>query len=420
MISVDEALEKVLNLVPVLNSEERPILDCLNYVLAEHIYAGFNVPLVDNSAMDGYAVRSGDIQGVSPNQPKYLRLIGTIAAGSLPTTSVVSGTAMRIMTGAPIPDGADTVVPFELTDEIHTDRQHSNNSEIGILHELPADSNIRRNGEDVKEGELILARGKVLRPADIGLLASIGKKVTHVVRKPIVAILSTGDEVLELGEAIVPGKLYNSNSYSLAAQVITYGGIPKMLGIARDTIQELRSALLKGLDADIIVTTGGVSMGDYDKVKDFLKEEGNIHFWTVRMKPGKPIAFGTLNRNDGGILPLLGLPGNPVSSMITFTLFGRPAIYKMRGMTDFSPPVIKAVLYDKIKNTDNRRIYARVIVSVEENTYIARLTGAQGSGILTSVAKANGLAVISEQLSEADKGTSVDVILLDEAESLLR
>jgi molybdopterin molybdotransferase len=415
MISVEEALEKVLAFVHVLEPEQKPLLDCLGCVLAEDIYASFSVPFFDNSAMDGYAIRSEDIKGSTTERPKLLRLVGSVAAGALPLTDVASGTAVRIMTGAPLPDGADVVIPFELTDEMTRIARQMSGSEIGILCELPIGSNIRKKGEDIRDGELVLKKGTVLRPAEIGVLASLGRGMVSIVRRPIIAILATGDEVLDLDEPLVLGKLYNSNSYGLAAQVINCGGIPKLLGIARDDIEQLTSALHRGLDADMVITSGGVSVGDYDKVKEVLKVEGDISFWTVCMKPGKPIAFGTLDRDDGTKVPHLGLPGNPVSSMITFELFARPAILRMMGRKNFDRPVIKAIFKDSLKNTDSRRIFARVVVTREGDNYIAHLTGAQGSGILVSMTKANGLAIIPEDMKEVFPNSIIDVIMLNDA-----
>jgi len=217
---------------------------------------------------------------------------------------------------------------------------------------------------------------------------------------------------LKFNQPLLPGKIYSSNTYSLAAQVLSYGGIPRVLGIAPDDVGQLSRALRRGLSCDMLVTSGGVSLGDYDVVKQVLAAEGDISFWTVCMKPGKPLAFGTFRRNGKKNVPHLGLPGNPVSSMITFEVFGRPAILKMMGKRNLTRPSVTAVMESPIKNDDNRRIFARVIVSRREGKYFARLTGPQGSGVLTSVAKANGLAVIPETTKELNPGTTVDVMLL--------
>ena len=258
----------------------------------------------------------------------------------------------------------------------------------------------------------MIPKSTFLRPAEIGVLASMGKTIVPVIRKPVVAILATGNEVVDLSEVRPPHKIYNSNSYSLAAQVIKYGCTPKILGVAPDDIEDLTKAIRSGLDADILITSGGVSMGDYDIVKDVLANEGEIHFWTVRMKPGKPLAFGVLRRNDGKLVPHLGLPGNPVSAMITFEIFGRPAILKMMGRKNLKKPTIKAILQDRVVNTDDRRIFTRVWITQKDEGYYATLTGPQGSGILTSMSSANGLAIIPETVKEVVPGTIVDVIML--------
>jgi len=394
VISVEEALGKVLGFVDVLEEEERSLLDCLGQVLAEDIYAPFDVPPHDNSAMDGYAVQAESIRGASYERPRILRVVGEVAAGHVTGLKVELGTCVRIMTGASLPEGADTVVPFEATDEVDRKRTSASEAEIGIRCSLPEGSNIRQSGEDIAKGELVMRCGRLLHPAEIGMLASLGKGTVLVIRRPVVAILATGDEVLDVNQPLLPGKIYSSNTYSLAAQVLSYGGIPRVLGIAPDDVGQLPRALRRGLSCDMLVTSGGVSLGDYDVVKQVLAAEGDISFWTVCMKPGKPLAFGTFRRNGKKNVPHLGLPGNPASSMITFEVFGRPAILKMMGKRNLTRPGVTAVMESPIKNDDNRRIFARVIVSRREGKYFARLTGPQGSGVLTSMAKANGLAVI--------------------------
>lgn len=413
MIGVEEALGKILDSIEVLEREEKPLLDCLGQVLAEDVYAPFDVPPQDNSAMDGYAVQAKSIVGASYEHPKVLRVVGEIAAGCVTELKVEPGTAVRIMTGAFVPKGADVVVPFEDTDEVDRKQRSVSEAEIGIRVGLPEASNIRRGGEDIAKGELAVKQGTLLCPAEIGVLASLGKAIVSVIRRPVVGILATGNEVIEINQPLLPGKIYNSNSYSLAAQVLRYGGIPKLLGIAPDDVEQLSIAVRHGLDCDMLVTSGGVSLGDYDVVKQVLAAEGNVSFWTVRMKPGKPLAFGMFKRDDGKKIPHLGLPGNPVSSMITFEVFARPAILRMMGRSNLAGPNIAAVMEDPVKNDDGRRIFARVVVSRRDGKYFARLTGPQGSGILTSMAKANGLAVIPESTKEVKPGGTVEVMMFD-------
>jgi molybdopterin molybdotransferase len=413
VISVEEALAKILNTVHTLGDENSPLLDCLGRVLAEDVYSPLDVPPHDNSAMDGYAVRTEDIKRASVKKPKVLTVIGEVAAGDVPRVKVGLGTAVRIMTGAFIPDGADVVVPFEDTDEVERKQHVMSKGEIGVHTSLEGGCNIRQKGEDISKGGLVLQKGKTLDPADIGVLASLGKNSVSVTRRPVVGILATGNEVVEVSQPLDEGKIYNSNSYSLAAQVLRYGGIPMLLGVAPDDIEQLTTAIRAGLECDILITSGGVSLGDYDVVKQVLNAEGKVDFWTVRMKPGKPLAFGLFKRSDGKEVPHLGLPGNPVSSMITFEVFARPAIFKMMGKNNPAKSNIIAVMEDSIRNSDGRRIFARVVVARKDNEYVARLTGSQGSGILTSMAKANGLAIIPEDATEVKSGERVEVMMLD-------
>ncbi|MFQ5925035.1 MAG: molybdopterin molybdotransferase MoeA, partial [Dehalococcoidia bacterium] len=252
-----------------------------------------------------------------------------------------------------------------------------------------------------------------LRPAEIGVLASIGKAMVGVIRRPVVAILATGDELVAIDQPLPPGKIYNSNSFSIASQVLRYGGIPRVLGIARDEVQEIEDKIREALDSDMLVTSAGVSVGEYDLVKDVLAKMGDISFWTVRMKPGKPLAFGVIKGDGGRSMPHLGLPGNPVSSMITFELFARPAILKMMGKKNLSRPMVGAILEGRLENTDGRRIFARAMVRREDDRYFARLSGPQGSGILTSMARANGLVIVPEDVRTVNEGERVQVLMLD-------
>ena len=416
MISVEEALDKVLSYVDVLESERKPILDCLGQVLAEDVYSTIDIPPLDNSAMDGFALRAEDTRGASESSPRHLAVVGEVAAGSMPTKEVGPGTTIRIMTGAPLPEGADAVIKFEDTDEVNRKSSRKDLSQIGILCETKKGLNVRRRGEDIARGNMVLQEGTVLRPQEIGVLASLGLSTALVIRRPIVAILATGDELIGVDQPLPPGKIYDSNTYTIAAEVSRYGGIPRILGIGRDSVQSLNEKIDEGLDADMLVTSGGVSKGDYDIVKDVLAEQGEIGFWTVRMKPGKPIAFGVINKVEGRRkrkVPHLGLPGNPVSSMITFEQFARPAILKMIGKKVLAKPTIRAIIDGDITNTDGRRVFARVVVTRRSGQYYASLTGPQGSGILTSMVKANGVAVIPESSKGVKSGDMVDVQMLD-------
>jgi len=255
MIPVEEALEKVLNCVEALDPEQKPILDCLGQVLAEDVYSTIDIPPLDNTAMDGYALRAEDTRGASESSPRFLDVIGELAAGSLPTKGVRPGTAIRIMTGAPIPEGADAVVRFEDTDEVSRKFSRGALSQIGILCPANKGLNVRCRGEDIAKGELVLKKGTLLRPSEIGVLASLGYSNALVIRRPVVAILSTGDELVAVNQPLAPGKIYDSNTYTIAAEISRYGGIPKILGIGRDSVQSLNEKIDDGLNADMLITT---------------------------------------------------------------------------------------------------------------------------------------------------------------------
>ena len=413
MLSVEEAYERIIAHFSPLESEEKPIIEALGQVLAEDVVSAVHIPPLDNSAMDGYAVRHQDIQGASPESPKLLRVIGQVAAGRMPNVEVTEGNAVRIMTGAPIPRGSDTVVPFEDTDEMERKGKVEGLEEVGVQRELRLGSHVRPAGEDISEGNMALNKGITLRPSEIGVLASIGIGKASVVRRPTVAILGTGDELLELGDPVEPAKIYDSNSYGLAASVLRYGGIPRVLGIARDNLDDMNRKLALAADSDLLITSAGVSRGDYDLVKDVLMQHGDISFWSVRMRPAKPLAFGTIHYPGGRTVPHLGLPGNPVSAMVAFEKFARPAILRMLGKTQLGKPAVEAVLEGPIYNTDGRRVFARVEVAKRNGTYYANPTGPQGSNILTSMSKANGLAICPENVPRVETGQTVKVEMLD-------
>jgi molybdopterin molybdotransferase len=402
MLTVEKALEGVLSYFHTLEAEQVPIVEALGRVLAEDVHSDLDIPPHSNSAMDGYAVLAADTVGAGAESPRRLRVIGDLAAGYVTETQVTPGTVIRIMTGAPVPPGADAVVRFEDTEK--------EGEWVDILAEVPVGKNVRLAGEDVRKGALVLRRGSRIRPQEVGMLAALGRKQVLVTRRPRVAILATGDEVVEIDAPLAPGKIRNSNSYSNAAQVIRCGGVPVLLGIARDQVEDLTQKIQAGLaqKVDLFLTSGGVSVGDFDVVKEVLAAEGDMTFWRVRMKPGKPFAFGQI----GGV-PLLGLPGNPVSAMVSFELFARPAIFKMLGLEEWRRPTVEATLMNEVKRKDERRHYWRVRVQPEGGEYRAYLTGEQGSGILSSMVQANGLAVIPEEWSDVPAGSRVKVMMLD-------
>ena len=417
MLSVEEAYRQIMACFAPLEIEEKPILDCLGQTLAVEVRSPLALPPLANSGMDGYAVRREDIAGASEGMPRNLRVIGLVAAGQVPDRSVEPGTAIRIMTGAPVPAGADTVVPFEETDEISRRNTGRPLSDIDIQADLPLGCNVRPAGEDVQAGELVLEAGTVIRPSEMGVLASLGLERTRVIRRPLVSVLSTGDELALLGEELAGGKIYDSNTFSVAASVVAAGGIPKILGIARDNLEDMHRKLEEVTDSDLLVTSAGVSKGDYDVVKDVLTERGDINFWSVRMRPAKPLAFGMLRgdsvRGTGRPIPLMGLPGNPVSAMVAFEMFARPAIRTMLGRQRLARPIVKGVLTGPVYNTDGRRVYARVEVEKRDGVYYANPTGPQGSNILTSMSRANALAICPEDLPRKESGERVDIIMLD-------
>jgi molybdopterin molybdotransferase len=408
MVSVDEARERILAVFGPLPAMDFPIVDALGLVLAEDIIADRPLPPFANSAMDGFAVRAVDTAGASPGSPVWLRVTGEAPAGSAATMCVEPGTAVRIMTGAPVPSGADAVVRFEDTDEAEkADRRVE--GDVAVYRAAKPAANIRPAGEDVAAGSRVLAAGASLRPAEIGMLAALGRTHVAVHRRPRVAILATGDEVVDPGAPLGPGQIRNSNSSIVAAMVRRVGGDPILLGVARDTTAELRAKLAEARQADLIVTTGGVSTGDYDFVKHVLRMDGGIDLWQVRIKPGKPLAFGHI----GGV-PLLGLPGNPVAAAVAFEQFARPAIRKLLGHADLGIPTVQATLLDRIENPGGRRHFVRVRVEpAGPGGYTARVVGSQGAGVLTSLVLGNGLLIVPEDVAVAEPGRVFAVQMLD-------
>ena len=420
MISVEEARARILECFAPLEAVPVPLHEALGQVLAEDATAGFDVPPLANTSMDGYAVRAADTAGATPGAPVRLRVSGYLPAGSVFAGTVAPGEAVRIMTGAPLPDGADAIVPFEETDEEEQPARWADAPRAGVRIDVEArpGANVRPAGEDVRAGEAVLRAGAILGPSQIGVLASLGLGEARVVRRPRVAVLSTGDELLRPGEPLRPGAIYDANAFSLAAMVREIGGAPRVLEIAGDSVGALTSRVREGLrDADLLVTSAGVSRGDFDVVKDVLAREGEVGFWTVRMRPGKPLAFGAFEVGQGDArrtVPHLGLPGNPVSAMMTFELFGRPALFAMLGKPQaWERPRVRAVAGERIERPDGRRFYARAIVGRRGGRYRARLTGPQGSGVLTSFALANGIVVVPEDApGPIEPGDECEVMLI--------
>src|SRR3989440_2366234 len=402
MISVEEALERILAEIMPLDVVQVPLAESLGQVLAQAVIAQEDMPPFANSAMDGFALLSKDSQPRG-GQPPRLRVTGGVAAGYVADHAVTDGTAMRIMTGAPVPPGADAVIQVELT------RSDDPQSEwVEILEAVAPGNNIRPAGEDMQRGQTILARGSEIGPWEIGILATLGWATVPVIWRPHVAILGTGDEVIDVDEPLQPGKIRNSNSYLLEAAVRRAGAVPHRLGVARDTVESLREKFTEAMQSDLIITSGGVSVGDFDLVKNIMTEQGAINFWRINMRPGKPVAFGHL-----GNVPLLGLPGNPVSAAVTFELFGRPVIRKMLGDTHLVPSQVDVVVEDCAGQRAMRRHYVRARVEWRDGHFVAHTTGNQGSNIMTSLLNANALVIVPEGGVEVRPGDIAKAMMLD-------
>lgn len=392
MISVEEARESILSQISTLPKEKVVIDRTLGRYLAEDIVSDRNLPLWDNSAMDGYALHHEDI--ISPKT--RLKIIYDLPAGLSPKSPVKSGEAVRIMTGAPMPPGSDAVVKREDTIE--------SPGEVIVLKPPQKDENVRYRGEDIKEGDVILSKGDYIGPAQVGILASLQRLSVYCYQRPMVAILATGDELIDIDGRLSPGIIVASNSYTLPSLVRICGAIPLYLGISKDNKKELQGFLLAASRADLILTSGGVSVGDYDIVKEVMSSKKNhIEFWQVEMKPGKPLAFG-----DIGATPTIGLPGNPVSAMVSFYQFARPAILKMMGAKNLLLPRVVARIKTSIRKKTDRPHYLRGILTRDGADLTVDLTGPQGAGILSSMSKANCLIVLPKEKGIVSLGEMVE------------
>lgn len=399
MISVEEALDRILCRVSLLGTERVDLLAALGRVLAEPVVAHVDIPSWANSSMDGYAVRSRDTESATTERPALLAIVGRIPAGRAPETPLGPGEAARIFTGAPLPPGAESVIPQE---EVEVE-----GAALRVPRPVSRGEFVRPVGEDLRAGETVLLPGRQIGPAEIGLLATLGKAQVEVYRRPRVAIVSTGDELVDLGEAPGPGQIPNSNTYSLMAQVLEAGGIPENLGVAADRLEVIEERFRWGLSADVLISSAGVSVGDYDYVREALTRLGaDLHLWQVAMRPGKPITFGTAAER-----PIFGLPGNPVSAMVTFELFVRPALRKMGGHAELQRPQVLARALAPIPNPGRRRGYLRVTLERRNGEHWARLTGDQGSAVLQSMVTADGLAVVPPETTVLEGG-EVPIILL--------
>jgi molybdopterin molybdotransferase len=408
MLSVAEARAAILDRFAPLDAESVSLLDALARVLAERILADTDLPPFANSSMDGYAVRAADVGGATREQPVTLKVIADVAAGHPVDAVVSSGAAARITTGAPMPPGADTVIPVEVTDDPARGASALRDS-VTIFQAFERGAFVRVAGEDVQRGQVILEPGTVIRPTEIALLAAAGRLAVKVVRRPRVALFATGDELVPPDHIPSPGQIRNSNEYGTAALVARYGGDPLLLGIAGDTESEIRDKFDQALSerADLIVTSAGVSVGARDFVKDVVRANGEISFWRIRMRPGKPLAFGYYRGT-----PFFGLPGNPVSAMLTFEQFVRPVVLKLSGRSRWDKPTVQARLLDVI-TSDGRETYARAWVERDGTGYTARLSGNQGSNILSGLAGANALVIVPDGVTGLDAGSMVTAQMLD-------
>ena len=408
MLTVDQAVQFVLARISPLDCEKASLLDAHGRAIGETVRARWNIPPFTNSAMDGFAVRWEDVATCRPDEPVSLEVIDEVAAGYVSSKTVSRGRAIKIMTGAPVPKGADTIIRVEYTKA--RDQQvdiHKNDGEGG---------HIRKAGEDITRGQSIIEKGKLLGPSDIGLLASVGRSEVRVRRRPVVAIVSTGDELVPVDEKPGPGKIVNSNSYTLSCAVQQVGAIPQPLGSVRDRRKSLAKMFEKALNADVVIVSGGVSVGDYDFVKEALGDVGvKMGFWKVAQRPGHPMAFGRLRKK-----PVFGLPGNPVSSAVSFFLYTRPALLKMMGHRNVFLPVVRVILEHDIKTASGLKEFVRCVLRKKNGQYYASSTGTQSSGVLRSLSLAQGLIVSDEQQTMLRRGQEASVILLNTEEISLQ
>lgn len=405
LLSVDKALERMLNDFQPLSPEEITLDEALGRVLSSDIVSRVNIPAFANASMDGFAVRAEETTSTQTESPLRLPISMDIPAGTFPEKSLSPGTVARIMTGAPIPDGANAVIPVELTDAFWTiDAQDSLPESVALKQAARRGDNIRLIGEDIQIGQVVISADTVLRAEEIGVLASIGRGRLLVFRRPRVAIVSTGDELVDIHDQLQRGQIYDSNSHALAALVESYGGTCIRLPIARDTVSDVRAAFLSALEhqPDIIISSAGVSVGAFDVVRTVINELGRVDFWKINVRPGKPLAYGRV-----GEVPYFGLPGNPVSAMVTFDLFVRPAICRLGGRSLDVPTMMAATGEDIY--SDGRRSYLRVYLVNIDGQYIAHLTGTQSSGALTSMVKADGLLIVPEDVKFVPAGTQLSV-----------
>ena len=399
MLTVAQARERILERITVLDPETVSLRAARGRVLAEDVLSDRDVPPFANSAMDGYAVRAIDVRDASAAQPVQLRVLGEIRAGAAPPAAVQPQTALRIMTGAMVPEGSDAVVRVEDTAE--------RDGTVEVRVAVAAGTSLRAAGSDLRRGDLVGAAGRTITPGLIGVLASAGRVTVLCVRRPRVLVITTGDELREPGEALGPGQITNTNRYTLLSAIEEAGAQVVDAGVARDERSDLNDRLRAAGETDLVVTTGGVSMGAYDLVRGMLEEQEAVDFWQVALRPGKPLVFASI----GGV-PLIGLPGNPVSTLVGFELFVRPALLKLQGRTDLERPRLAAVTDEALHNPPHLEQYFRGIAKRDGDRIRVRLTGDQGSHVLRSMADANCLVIVPLGVSDVAEGESVEIIPL--------
>jgi len=404
-VSVDGALEIILDSVTPLSHENISIMEASGRVLYEDIVSDIMVPPLDDSAMDGYAIIADDTHGASKHNPVRLRVAGEIqAGGSITGKQVLRGTAIRIMTGAPVPEGADAVVRFEDTEE--------KDGFVDVFHETLKYKNYRFAGENIKRGDTVLRKGDRLSSADIGILASLNYDVVKVYQRPTVSIISTGDELADIGAEIKFGQIRDVNAYTLYSEIKRYSALPTHLGIAKDTFEDTKALFSKALESDVVISTGGVSMGRYDFVRDIYSDLNiDVQFEWVKVKPGRPCSFG---RKDNKLV--FGLPGNPVSTLTSFIQFVRPALLGLMGARRLRKPVVSAYLEEDIKKESGKVHLLRGHFTVRDNDLYVSTTGNQKSSVLRSMSTANCLIIIPEDVTKVTAGEKVAIQLIDHDE----
>lgn len=404
-VSIEEAQRIILGSVSPLNCENISLMEAFNRVLYEDIVSDIMVPPTDNSSMDGYAVIANDTHEASRNHPITLKIIGEIqAGGSIIGQGLSKGAAIRIMTGAPIPDGADSIIQFEDTEE--------EAGYVKIFRETVKCENYRFAGENIAKGDTVLQKGDRLSSADVGILASLNYNIVKVYKQPTVSIISTGDELADIGEDMQIGQMRNSNAYTLYAEIIKYSGLPDYLGITKDTVKDTKEIFLKALKSDVIISTGGVSMGRYDYVKEIYSDLNiDIQFEWVKVKPGRPFTFG---KKDNKLF--FGLPGNPVSALTSFIQFVRPALLRLMGAKRIAKPVVNAFLEEDINKQSGKVHLLRGYFTIKNNDFYVSTTGNQTSSVLRSMSTANCLIMIPENITKVKTGEKVAIQLLDHDE----